>query len=54
MPLNKDTGRWDAKHDFILKDGKLIQTGQVGKGKSMVTVVFVQSFQGHCTQNHTI
>jgi|EP01082_Thalassiosira_pseudonana_P003311 hypothetical protein len=37
MPLNKDTGRWDAKHDFILKDGKLIQTGQVGKGASAFT-----------------
>ena len=33
MPLNQDKGMWDAGNDRIIKDGELVNKGEVGKGK---------------------
>ena len=33
MPLNQDKGLWDVK-DKIIKDGELVKTGLVGKGRA--------------------
>lgn len=33
MPLNQDKGLWDVK-DTIIKDGELVRTGLVGKGRA--------------------
>jgi hypothetical protein len=37
LPLNTDKGLWDLDQNFILKDGKLIQSGQVGRGEYVCT-----------------
>ena len=38
MPLNKDTGLWDANVDYVIKDNQLVNKGLVGKGQLVLCI----------------
>jgi hypothetical protein len=34
MPLSQDKNLWDAQNDKIIKNGEILRTGEIGKGKT--------------------
>jgi hypothetical protein len=41
MPLNTDKGLWDAEKDTIINEGKLVNKGEIGRGRSLESERFI-------------
>jgi len=41
MPLNTDRGLWDAEKDTVINDGKLVNKGEIGRGRCLVSERFI-------------